>query len=37
MQEQTIPSIDIVIRGQYIVEGLLSKSSANGAYLVRAQ
>ena len=37
MQEQPAPSPEIVIRGRYVLEGLLGKSSAGATYLVRDQ
>ena len=37
MQEQPTPSLEIVIRGQYVIEGLLGKGSAGATYLVRDQ
>src|SRR5690242_4728919 len=37
MQEQATLSVGTVIRGQYIVEGLLGRSGSGATYLVRDQ
>src|SRR2546425_2527054 len=37
VQEQTTLPVGTVIRGQYIIEGLLGRSSSGATYLVRDQ